>query len=407
MIKKLRTRFILLSAISFFVLIFLVVLGMNLINYFSTVSEIDSVLNFLSDNKGRFPELESGKPSGLPGGMSPELPYESRYFSVYVESESGNTQVDLSRIAAVSEETALEYAENAADSGKKNGFVNNYRFSVRVEREGTRITFIDSGRKIDALVGFALSSAVMGAAGYILILIAIVFCSAKIIKPVKESYSKQKQFITDAGHELKTPLTVINAHLDLLEMEKGEDDSTREIRRQSARLKSLTNSLIYLAKMEEGSNKSAAVSVDFSQLVSEAVNSFSVPFEISGKRLRKECVDNVHITGNADALFRLASILLDNALKYSSPESETVLSLRNDHNTVILTVTNETAVSISSEEASLLFERFFRQDNSRNSATGGHGIGLSIAKAIVEAHNGKIRAEAKDNKFTLTAELPA
>ena len=420
MIKRLKRKFIIMSTVSLLVLLSLIVTVMNLINYRSVVAEADTVLLLLSQNKGTFPgafepEFE-GKPNKnfggnnkkpLPHNMSPELPYESRFFSVLLKNDGTVVSTDTSRITVIDDKTATEYATDALSKENKSGSIGQYRYLKSIEGELVRITFLDCGRKIDAVKNFLITSCVISLCGFVLVSLVICFVSGRIIRPIAESYEKQKRFITDAGHEIKTPLTIINANADVLEMEYGGIESVNDIKQQTKRLTILTNQLISLARMEESENNIKTEEVSFSDITREICDSFKALAEIQNKRLLCETEASVNIRADGVKLGQLVSILIDNAIKYSADEGEISVELVKQNRSAILTVTNKTKENISKEQLEHVFERFYRTDDSRNSATGGHGIGLSLAKAIVNLHGGKIYAASNnENVFKITAVLP-
>ena len=229
------------------------------------------------------------------------------------------------------------------------------------------------------------------------VLILVIVLSKRIVKPVIESYEKQKRFITDAGHEIKTPLTVIDADAEVLEMDCGDNEWLKDIRKQTAKLKDLTNNLIYLSRMEENQDNVVMIDFPISDIVEETAASFQALAVTQEKTFDCEIEPMLTYYGNEQNIQRILEILLDNALKYSKPGGHISVNLKKNGKGVSLSVYN-TAEHVSKENISHIFERFYRLDESRNSKTGGYGIGLSIAYAIVQAHKGKITAETEDEK---------
>lgn len=412
MIKKLRLKFVALSMAALFALLAGIIAGMNVINYNAVVSEADGTLSLLARNGGVFPDFEGGGgKGGLPPHMSPEAPYEARYFSVLLNEDGEVLQTDTGRIKAVDSEAAAAYANLVASRGEERGFVAHYRFLRTAEGTGARITFLDCGRQLDSFRTFLFASAGMGLAGYLLFFFVILFFSGKIIRPVAESYEKQKRFITDAGHEIKTPLTVIKADADVLEMDYGENEWLRDIQKQAVRLTALTNDLVSLSRMEEAKDALQRIEFPFSDVVEEAASSFQALAQTRGRPFRVNIQPMLSLTGDEKAIHQLVGILLDNALKYSPKNSAVSLTLERQGKNARLSVCNGTESLIPRERLPLLFERFYRMDPSRNSQTGGHGIGLSLAKAIVEAHGGRIQARSDNGpdgapRLTITASFP-
>ena len=407
MIKRLRIKYTVLAVSALFLLLTIIVAGMNLLNYRSVIDEADETLAVLSDNSGVFPSFENGM-EWLPSGMSREIPFESRYFSVLLDENNTPILIETSNIYTIDGVTAVRYAVEVAEEKDEKGFKDDYRFVVTSERIGKRITFLDCGRKIALFHEFRNTSIMISLAGYFVILLLVCFFVARFTRPVSESYEKQKRFITDAGHEIKTPLTIINADVDILKMDVEENEYLDDIKKQSNRLAELTNDLIKLARMEESKSDIQLIDIPASEIILETAASF----QTIAKSLNKELVIQVQpmltMLGDKSKIEQLITILLDNAIKYS-PDGETVkLSFERRGKRLLLSVNNVSSVRLSTDDIRHIFDRFYRADQSRNSETGGYGIGLSIAQAIVNLHGGKIGAASPDGKtFMITASFPA
>ncbi len=410
MIRKLKFKFVTLAMAALVVLMVVVVAAMNIINYASVVEESDTILSVLSENRGNFPQGGGGNNFGnrLPPNMSPETPSESRHFTVVIDENGNVSNTNMSQIAAIDRTTAIEYAEKVLEKQNDKGFIGNFRYIVNKEFNATRISFLDCGRRLDAFKSFLYTSIGVALAGLVVVFFAVFVLSGRIIRPIAESYEKQKQFITDAGHEIKTPLTIINANVDILEMELGEgNESLQDIQQQTKRLRSLTDDLVMLARMEEAEQKMVKVGFPISDVVAET----AAPFKHLAISQGKEFVLNIQpmlsFYGNDKSINQLTCLLLDNALKYSPSDGTIALTLVRQNKTLYLSCFNTTKTEVNPEQLKHVFDRFYRTDSSRNSDTGGHGIGLSVAKAIVTAHGGKIYAFTKDgNSFQITAEFP-
>lgn len=405
MIKGLRAKFLILSLLSLLTLLVLIVLGMSLISYHTTIREADAVLDIITSNKGGFPGMSApdGVPE-LPHGMSPELPHESRYFSVLTSESYEIIYTDTSRISAINDEEARDMAREVLKKGSSRGLTDKFRYSVTEEDGNVRVTFLDCGRKLEVLKNFVLTASIISLFGFAAVSVVLIPLSGKILSPIVESYEKQKRFITDAGHELKTPLTIINANADVLSLELGENECIDDIRKQTRRLTSLTNDLVYLARMEEGYAASRYVDFPISEVVSEAAEPFRTPAEMDGKSLVLSITEGLTLCGDSKGIGQLTCILLDNAIKYSPKDSTILLQLQREGKHVHLSVRNRTASTLSEEDTERIFDRFYRTDPSRS--TSGHGIGLSVARAIVSAHNGKINAELSGEDIILNVTLP-
>ena len=428
MIKKLRSKFIVITMCSV-ALVLLILLGtINIINYSKIVSDADALLDKLADNGGAFVPVDLDRPEGSdppfsPGGdapqpppydnrefdfdpgrgMSVETPYESRFFSVTFENDGSVRTVSLDRIAAVKSDAAKEMAQNALGSGNGRGFDGDYRYRISETNGGTMAIFLDCQKNLDNIRSFLWASIAVSLAGLAAVFVLVFFISKKAIRPVAESYEKQKVFITDASHELKTPLTIIEANTEVLELESGENEWTRSIRHQVERLASLTENLVTLSRMEEETPRRGMTDFSLSDAVSESVEPFNAPAETQGKRFECDIARGVTLNGDERSIRKMVGLLCDNAVKYASDGSAIKVALY-DRSKPTLVFSNS-ADGLEKGNYDRLFERFYRADSSRSSEKAGYGIGLSVVKAIVEAHKGKITAVSPDGKnlvFTIT-----
>lgn len=401
MIKRLQRRFVLTAMFSLFIVLLIFVGSINIFNYRIAVNDADRLLGIVSRYNGRLPKQnEVDNRDEMPNYNSPEEPYEYRYFSVLLDANGALITSNTEDIAAIDSSTALNYARDALDSGKVRGFAGDYRFIVVTGSDGIRCSFVDWSRRLDICRIFFFSSLWISFAVMVAVLVLLTLVSGRVMKPIAESYEKQKRFITDAGHEIKTPLTIIDADASLIEMENGENKWVSDIQMQVKRLSDLTNDLIYLSRMDETDNKLSMIDFPLSDTVEEEARSFEGLAQQSGKHFSYEIEPMLSLKGDEHSIRRLVSILLDNAVKYCPTGGDISLSLSKKGHNVSLRVFN-TADSISKKDIPRLFDRFYRADSSRNFATGSSGIGLSIANAIVGAHKGKISASSKDGKSLL------
>lgn len=413
MIRKLKTKFIFLASAILLALLCILTVGMNVANRSDVVRQADELLTLLSQSGGSFPMHGDARPEnpfeGLPSAphMSPETPYETRYFSVVMNEEEETIEIDTNRIISVDKEQAKDYALLALHAKRERGFIEDYRYLRYEEGENTRIVFLDCGRKLEGVSRFLLISITVSLLGFAVYFVLIFFLSGRVIRPIAEGYEKQKRFITDAGHEIKTPLAIISANTDLLEMDVGENEAIDEIRTQTKRLSVLTKDLVTLARLEETAHTPTMIDFPLSEVVKETAAPFTALAEAGGKRLALHIEPMLTLHGDSASISRLVSLLLDNALKYS-PVSDTIrLALSKQGKSILLTVSNRSALPITEKEAEKVFDRFYRGDPSRGGEIGGHGIGLSIAKALVASHNGKITAKVTDHDlFSVTAAFP-
>ena len=264
--------------------------------------------------------------------------------------------------------------------------------------------FLDCERELDSFWNTIFASIFISVISYIIIFYMVCHFSKKILKPVAESYEKQKRFITDASHEIKTPLTIIDANTEIIEMTMGENDWTISTKKQIKRLTDLTEKLVFLSRMDEENTRLEMEEFSLSEALLDTIHPFSSVAKAKGKTLTYDIISDINYYGDEKNIRQLISILLDNALKYSNENGEISIKLYTLGKNKIITVWNSVE-NISSGKHDELFDRFYRLDESRNSQTGGFGIGLSVAYAIVKAHKGTIKAKSDDEKsilFTIT-----
>jgi signal transduction histidine kinase len=354
-----------------------------------------------NDKKGEKEEKEEEKKEDVRDSMSPETPFETRYFTVKFDTGGAVLAVDTTKIAAVDTERAEQYARQMYSEDNDSGYLESYKYLRGVTEDGSIIyVFLDATRELKSVRSFLASSLFISGLGIVLIFIIVLLLSDFALRPIIESYEKQKRFITDAGHEMKTPLTVISANAEIIEMESGESQWTEGIRSQVAKLASLTEKLVILSKMEEG------VKLEMNEFsVSEAffdtceqyrsiAMSKGVSFELA-------ISENVRMVGNEGELRRCITLLADNAFRYVDEGGSVSVRVQKLTNGVEIRFSNTTS-GIEKGSLDRWFDRFYRTDLSRNSDTGGSGIGLSVVQAIVHAHGGTVRAHSDDG---ITAEF--
>ena len=405
MINKLRKRFVIIGTLSVFVFLFIVVTTINIINYNTMINDIDRTIDVVANPKANFfkefeKPIEPKKEFGdfLPNGMSPEVPFETRFFSVLIDDSNQIQDADISRIITVTSEEIINYVTKATKSSSDKGFIDEFRYKKISEDDLMRIVFVDCGRKIDSFYNFMLISSLTAFVGCVLICGLFILVSKKVVSPIVENQNKQKTFITNAGHEIKTPLTIISANTDLLEMEIGNNESINDIRKQTVRLKDLTNKLVYLAKLNENSDEIIKTDLPLSEVLNNVIENFSSIIQQKCINLSLNIEKLVSIVGEQKSIEELFNILLDNAIKYTEESGNISISLSSNSKKVYFSISNTTKEQIDEESLRNIFERFYRVDKSRNSRIKGFGIGLSVARTITEQHNGEISAKINENK---------
>lgn len=414
MISRLRRKFIIISMLSVTAVLAVLIGSINIFNFRNVTREADNIIDMLVEGGGAFPERLPPWPDapftdpfgGRRDMISPELRFEARYFTIRISYDGSRIATNTGMIAAVDTSEAWELAEKVFEQGKLEGFEGDYRFRIADLGDSILIVFYDCGRSLNNARSFLWISIFISLIGLLIVFALIAITSKAVVKPAAEAYEKQKRFITDAGHELKTPLAVINADCDVLEMENAGNEWIADIRKQTERLTGLTGRLIYLAKTEEGSKQKMTM-IDFplSDCISEEVESFKGLARASGKTITSEIADGLSYNGDQRAIEELVSILMDNAVKYSPEGGNIEVSLHKQGSKIIFRVYNDTKEPVPADVIKHMFDRFYRADSSRNSETGGYGIGLSIAKGITGFHGGKINAASKDKGIIITVEL--
>ena len=397
MIRGIRRRFIRI-ALTVLALAMVLVSGIiNAANWANVRSELWETLSTLSESG-----MQLGK--GKMGGNSRHLRNmldESRFFSVSILSDGSYRLNDIFRVSGIDSEELMRVAEAALSGGKTSGFVGDYLFTVTERRVGRIALFLDCETKLNRIRRLGMISALACVGCILLAWLLVERFSSRAIRPLVENAIQQKQFIIDAGHELKTPLTVISANMDVLALETGKNEWIQSTQKQVANMRGLVNELIYLSRLDEEDARLEKKELDFSGLVRETAEPFVGMAEFSGKSMRLDVEDGLRLTGDEAALKRLVSILCDNAVKYAPEGDGIIVSLRRGGKNIALSTENGLTMPMDDETLRHLFDRFYRADASRSKESGGYGIGLSVARAIVEKHGGSIRVTQENQERLL------
>ena len=425
--RRLRRKFILVAMGAVTVVLTLIIAGINIVNYSHVCKMADARLDYILTGKGSIDwEDESRTDSGNGGdastgmvadgdragarvghfeGMTAESPFDTRYFTVTLV-EGQVVDVNTARIAAVGAKRAARIAMGLDSKGLTSGFSGNYRYMTTAQGEKTTYVFVDCSRELASFHSFLNASVAISYIGWLAVLAIVTVASGAVIRPMVESYSKQKRFITDASHEIKTPLAVIDAANEVQEIESGESEWTQSIHEQVARLTALTERLVFLARMDEGSAGFTMASIDLSEAVDKAAAPFESVAVSRGKRLSMSVATGVRAHADAAAVTQVVELLLDNATRYASEGSVIELSLRAvsrgaGKGSAELVVSNAVD-ELPEGDLDRLFDRFYRADVSRSSKTGGSGVGLSVVRAIAEAHGGSATVSGHDHQIFFT-----
>ena len=407
MLKRMRWRFIgsAMAAITAVVVVLLFVL--NIGNYRNITRQQDEALDRLLEVESMDAPFSDGR--GAPpfdGWMhfSPEVQYSLRFFSVHCTPDGEIQEINQDYVASVSETDAESYAHAALASGKTRGYEDGYRYLIEQGEDETVVLFLNSERELQTIRSLLFITLAVAGGSLLLVFALVVLFSGRAIAPYLRNLAAQKQFITNASHELKTPLTAISTSADVLAMEQGENEWVQNIQSQSGKLSKLISSLVTLCRLDEENPFPERTEFSLSDAVWEIAEPFSSLAAAKGKEYTQYIEDGIFVTGDRTAIGQLVSILLDNAVKYSPDGGVIRLHVCRSGKRAEIEVYN-TLESDERLDCKRLFERFYRPDASRNANTGGSGVGLSIAKATVEAHGGTIRARQNGKEITFTVRL--
>ena len=328
--------------------------------------------------------------------MSPETPFETRFFVVKFDTDGTVTSTDVSKVVSVDDALAQHYARAVLLGDDETGYLSTYRFMKSESDDGTICVFIDAYRELESVRSFVVASILITIIGIIMVFVLVVLLSKVALKPIIESYEKQKRFITDAGHEMKTPLTVISANTEVIEMENGDSQWTEGIKNQVSKLAALTEKLVILSKMEEGA-KLEMNEFSLSDAMFDTCDQYKSIAMSAGVEFDVFIAESVTTVGNEGEIRRCAALLLDNAFRYVNKGGKVEVRVQKLSRGVELKFSNTTD-GVEKGSLDRWFDRFYRTDLSRNSSTGGSGIGLSVVKAIVNAHGGNVKAFSQDGK---------
>ena len=405
MIRALQKKFVVTAMIAVTVLLLVVLGALNVFNAVSNARQTEFLLDDLGRQAAFFPRTEDGAAAppaagepepvsastGAPGEAQPDLFGHGRrrgfldepmddnmrmsalYFLADLDAQGRVLRTDVSHIASVTEEEAAELALTL-DVDQTGGSAGSYRYKIFPRPEGGyRVVFLDSGVRRSAVMRVALLSLLLGCVSWLLMLALVMALSRRAIRPIAENMERQRQFVTDAGHELKTPVAIILANVDAMELRGGE----------------LMKNLLTLARVDEYSVLEQPQRLDFSSLCREVFLPFREAAELKHIRYDMDLADALELTGDRTLLAQLCSILADNAVKYCPEGGEIGITLRPENRHVCLRVSN-TVTEVP--DLDRIFDRFYRADSSRNQKSGGFGIGLSAARTIARLHRAELTA---------------
>lgn len=417
MIKQLRKKFIFTAMVAVTVLIVLIIGAINVFNFIVIDGQTDRTLDFLVQRSFepdfKKSETPPEKRDIFDKPMDEDTFMASRCFTVYLTSENKILRADTGRISSVDEESAVSIAEQMLGKGKYSGRCNEFKFVTAVSDTAVPLdggfdgvmVFLDISEQFYNILSVAVLSAIIAVVTWLLMLMLVIALSEKAIRPIAENMEQQKKFITNAGHEIKTPLAIILANTDALELHNGTNKWSNNIRTQTNRLSGLMQNLLLLSKFDENIGANAKREVNATEVLKNVTEPYFELSENNNKTLVLNIDENVTVSEIPDSLRQLFSVLVDNAVKYAATDSNIYLELYKSNGKMIFKITN-TCDKLPDVEPRKLFDRFYRGDSARTQTSGGYGIGLSVAFAVCEANNGEITAEYTDvNKIMFTVKI--
>ena len=413
MTKTLRMKFIVTAMTAVSILLILLIGGINIANFSVNERMTRDFLKVLAENGGSLSDREppdelKERPADLfrfqENGRQP-APME--YFWAETDGAGMVVSCDVSHMSSFTVKEAEAYIGRIAVLNQPWGRDDGMRYFISESEsgKGNLVVVADISNQLRSELRVLLLSLAAGAAGWFFMLILISLLSGRAVRPIVENMEKQKRFITDAGHEIKTPLAIIMANTDALELHQGETKWSRNIRGQTERLSGLMQNLLTLSRMDEGTAETLMSECSLSEMTRDAVAQFREPAENRGISVLCDIAENVTVTGDKVRLLQLLTILLDNAVKYAEGGTPEIrVSVSRQERTAVLRISN-TCFLGQDEDPGKGFERFYRGDSARTQKSGGYGIGLSAASAIVRLHKGSVKAEYEDGRVVFTVVL--
>lgn len=408
MIAGLQKKFILISAASTLAVFSIIFLLLVLFSWDQMEKTMDTLTDAIVSNDGVFPDFEPddhrGPSQRLPYGeiITEETQFSTRFFTVWLDGEKQILRINMDAISSISRDDVKEYVQKALKEGRERGWVSDYRYRILETGQGATVVFVNGSMNWAVTTRLLVTAFLVLLGRALLILLLTVLLSKRVVRPVAESYEKQKQFITDANHELKTPLTLILSNLDIVEAELGQNEWLDDIRSEGERMGLMINQLVALSRMDESQAHMVRSAFDLSAAVEDTVSEFQPLAAERGKKLQTSIEPGIRYEGDEGLIRRLASILMDNAVKYCDEGGEIRVEVC-QHRHPVLIVEN-TYAQVDQLELDRLFDRFYRADKART-FSGSFGVGLSIAQSIVRSHRGSIHAYRKGNTIGFRAEL--
>lgn len=392
MFKKLRLKFTLLTSTISFVTLFVIGLSLNTILYFKTTSRLkeDAIVAL------KYPLEEQEKNDGPNDKNNENL--LKRFFFITLNNNSYTYY--RNNMFPLNQNELATLSNNIFKGNKNDGFYNYFYFY----KSNNTAVVLDARSEKEAINSTYIISTFICLSAFVLITTFSFLFSKKVIRPYEKNYESQRRFLTDASHELKTPLAIISANLDVLESENENNKWVNSSQEQISRMRNLINEMVSLNKIEELNGNTKKEKFNMSDSLLEAIESYESLSIDNNIKFTYNVPENIIYDGDESLILKLYGIFLDNAFKYVSKDGWIHISLKDNKKKVVLIFSNSVE-DIDEEKLKYCFDRFYTLDESRSKSRSGFGIGLSIAQAIVKEHNGEIKTYLKDNNKSIYFEI--
>ena len=395
MFKSLRRKFVATSVASVAVVIILMASTLNFINYYKMGQRVDDSLYEASKSSALVTIFSDGEEDMIVTKNTASKTPNNNGFSIAKIDENKNVIRSYRDDVLIKGKDDLQkLVTDAVNESSTSGYVGTYRYLKVNNDAGNLVLLLNTQRDLDSFHAFMRNSIIVSSIVILSVFILLVLISKKVIAPIQQSYQKQKQFITDASHELKTPLAIIRSNTDVLELENGDSKWTKNIQNQVDRLTSLVNSLVVFSRMEE-KDTAEKVKFNLSESLHARIDDFEELASFQKKHIIADIDNNIYYRGEQQAIVQLMDILLENAIKYATKETNINITLKKNKKYAMMKISNQ--ANVKKGDLRKVFDRFYRLDESRNSTVKGYGIGLSMAKLIAEKHKEVIKAYAPED----------
>ena len=394
MMRTLRKKFIFFAMAAVTVLLVILMLSINGLAWIMFERQSDETMSMLINSGGNF--MQEGSHDDEDRQLRPpdrDMMRSARFFTVYLDDNGAALFANVDEIFFVNIDEAIEYANQAVKKGTSSGRIDRYKYAIEKTGDGLKVYFLDMTREVMTIQTLLRVSAIIAAGSWLIVLLFVILLSGNVVQPIITGVEKQKQFITNAGHELKTPLAIIQSNNDAMSLIHGENKYDRNIKEQVTRLSELTANLLLQARLDE-EVQLRKETLNISELTESVLIPYRDSAEAAGLSFTSSITPDLHMNTNRETITQLLNILMDNAMKYTVSGGDISFTLIKESGHVRIMEENSCDAEMNTDPEKL-FERFYRADSARTQTDqhSGYGIGLSAARSICEALGGKLTAE--------------